>query len=63
MIWRGMKVFFYILGRGKNEIGLVLGVHFYAILGPVLSSMYKIQNGDSLRVAKISCLFIYLCLN
>ena len=33
-------------GEGENEIELVLGGHFYAILGPVLSSMYKIQNGD-----------------
>ena len=55
----GYEDFVYILGRGKNKIGLVLGGHFYAILGPVLSSMYKIQNGDSLRVAKISFLFIY----
>ena len=55
----GYEDFVYILGRGKNKIGLVLGCHFYAILGPVLSSMYKIQNGDSLRVAKISFLFIY----
>ena len=57
----GYEDFVYILGRGGN--GLVLGGHFYAILGPVLSSMYKIQNGDSLRVAKISFLFIYLFLN
>ena len=56
----GYKDFVYILGRGKNKIGLVLGGHFYAILGPVFSSMYKIQNGDSLGVAKISFLFIYL---
>ena len=55
----GYEDFVYILGRGKNKIGLVLGGHFYAILGPVLSSMYKIQNGDSLRVANISFLFIY----
>ena len=61
----GYEDFVYILGRGENKIGLVLGGggHFYAILGPVLSSMYKIQNGDSLGVAKISFLFIYLFLN
>ena len=34
--------------------------HFYAILGPLLSSLYRIQNGDVLGVAKISVLFIYL---
>ena len=59
----GYEDFVYILGRGENKIGLVFGGHFYAILGPVLSSMYKIQNGDSLGVAKISFLFIYLFLN
>ena len=59
----GYEDFVYILGRGKNKIGLVLGGgggYFYATLGPVLSSMYKIQNGDSLGVAKISFLLIYL---
>ena len=50
----GYEDFVYILGRRKNKIGLVLGGHFYTILGPVLCSMYKIQNGDSLGVAKIS---------
>ena len=55
----GYEDFVYILGRGKNKIGLVLGGHFYSILGPVLCSMYKIQNGDSLGVAKISFLFIF----
>ena len=34
--------------------------HFYAILGPLLSSLYRIQNGDVLGVAKISVLFTYL---
>ena len=63
MIWRGMKIFVYILGRGKNKNCPVLGGHFYEILGLVLSSMYKIHNGDSLGVAKISFLFIYLFLN
>ena len=62
MIWRGMKILSIFWGGGGGN-GLVLGGHFYAILGPVLSSMYKIQNGDSLRVAKISFLFIYLFLN
>ena len=63
MIWRGMKILSIFWGGG-NKIGLVLGPgHFYAILDPVLSSMYKIQNGDSLGVAKISFLFIYLSLN
>ena len=53
----GYEDFVYILGRGKNKIGLVFfffffffwgggGGHFYATLGPVLSSMYKIQNGE-----------------
>ena len=55
----GYEDFVYILGRGKNKIGLVLGGHFYAILGPVLCSMYKIQNGGSFGVAKISFLFIF----
>ena len=34
--------------------------HFYAILGSLLSSLYRIQNGDVLGVAKISVLFTYL---
>ena len=34
--------------------------HFYAILDPLLSSLYRIQNGDILGVAQISVLFIYL---
>ena len=59
----GYEDFVYIFGRGENKIGLVLGGHFYASLGPVLSSMYKIQNGDISGVAKISFLFIYLFLN
>ena len=58
MIWRGIKILSIFWGGGKNKIGIVLGGHFYAILGPVFSSMYKIQNGD-----KISFLFIYLFLN
>ena len=41
----GYEDFVYILGRGENKIGLVLGGHFYAILGPVLSSMYKYRMG------------------
>ena len=53
----GYEDFVYILGRGENKIGLVLGGHFYAILGPVLSSMYKKKNGDSLRVgSRLWCL-------
>ena len=61
----GYEDFVYILGRGKTKLDSFWGGggHFYAILGPVLSSMYKIQNGDSLGVAKISFLFIYLFLN
>ena len=64
----GYEDFVYILGRGKTKLDSFFffgggGGHFYAILGPVLSSMYKIQNGDSLGVAKISFLFIYLFLN
>ena len=72
----GYEDFVYILARGKNKSGLVFfsffffffgggggGGLFNATLGPVLSSMYKIQNGDSLGVAKISFLLIYLFLN
>ena len=54
----GYENFVYILGRGKNKIGPVLGV-----ISMQFSSMYKIQNGDSLGVAKILFLFIYLFLN
>ena len=51
MIWRGMKILSIFWGGGKqNWTGF--GGHFYAILGPVLNSMYKIQNGDSLRMLK-----------
>ena len=67
MIWRGMKILSIFWGGGKQNWTRFFfwggGGHFYAILGPVLSSMYKIQNGDSLGVAKISFLFIYLFLN
>ena len=67
----GYEDFVYILGRGKTKLDSFFffffflggGGHFYAILDPVLSSMYKIQNGDSLGIAKISFLFIYLFLN
>ena len=59
----GYEDFVYILGRGGKQNWTRFWGHFYAILGPVLSSMYKIQNGDSLGVAKISFLFIYLFLN
>ena len=62
MIWRGMKILSIVWGGGKQN-WTRFGGHFYAILGPVLSSMYKIQNGDSLGVAKISFLFIYLFFN
>ena len=62
MIWRGMKILSIFWG-GEKQNWTRFGGHFYAILGPVLSSMYKIQNGDSLGVAKISFLFIYLFLN
>ena len=69
MIWRGMKILSIFWGGGKQNWtrfffffggGGVISMQF---LGPVLSSMYKIQNGDSLGVAKISFLFIYLFLN
>ena len=65
MIWRGMKILSIFWGEGKQNWTRFGGGggHFYAILGPVLSSMYKIQNGDRLGVAKISFLFIYLFLN
>ena len=63
MIWRGMKILSTFWGGGKTKLDPFWGGHFYAILGPVLSLMYKIQNGDSLGVAKISFLFIYSFLN
>ena len=55
-----MKISSIFGGGGGSRIGLVLGCHFYAILGPLLSSLYRIQNGDILGVAQISVLFIYL---
>ena len=68
MIWRGMKILSIFWAGGKTKLDPFFffgggGGHFYAILGPVLSSMYKIQNGDSLGAAKISFLFIYVFLN
>ena len=45
-------------GGGSNRTSF--RGHFYAILGPLLSSLYRIQNGDILGVAQISVLFIYL---
>ena len=48
-----------ILGGGVSNRTSFRG-HFYAILGPLLSSLYRIQNGDILGVAQISVLFIYL---
>ena len=48
----GYEDFVYILGRGKTKLDSFWGGHFYAIFGPVLSSMYKIQNGDSLGLLK-----------
>ena len=38
----GYEDFVYIFGRGKNKIGPVLGGHFYAILGPVQCTTYRI---------------------
>ena len=49
----GNKDFVYIWGRGYDKILTSFWGHFYAIWGPFLSSMYRIQNGDSLGVAKI----------
>ena len=49
----------FFLGGGVSNWTSFRG-HFYAILGPFLSSLYRIQNGDVLGVAKISVLFIYL---
>ena len=48
-----------IFGGGVSNRTSFRG-HFYAILGPLLSSLYIIQNGDILGVAQISVLFIYL---
>ena len=48
-----------IFGRGVSN-RTSFRCHFYAILGPLLSSLYRIQNGDILGVAQISVLFIYL---
>ena len=48
-----------IFGGGVSNRTSFRG-HFYAILGPLLSSLYRIQNGDILGVAQISVLFIYL---
>ena len=64
MIWRGIRFCLYFGEREKqNWTRLGGGGLFYATLGPVLSSMYKIKNGDNLGVAKISFLLIYLFLN
>ena len=52
---------FFFLGGGVSNWTSFRG-HFYAILGPLLSSLYRIQNGDVLGVDKISVLFIYLFL-
>ena len=41
MIWRGMKILSIFWGGGKTKLDSFWGGHFYAILGPVLSSMYK----------------------
>ena len=54
-----------ILGGGGSQNWTSFWGHFYAIFGPFLSSIYrkKEPDGDSLGVAKISILFIYLFLN
>ena len=57
--FRGNEDFVDIWGGG-SRIGLVLGVISMQFLGPLLSSLYRIQNGDILGVAQISVLFIYL---
>ena len=66
------KIFMFYGGGGVMKISSIFGGgggvsnrtsfrgHFYAILGPLLSSLYRIQNGDILGVAQISVLFIYL---
>ena len=65
----GYKILSIFWGEGKTKLDSFFfwggggGGLFYATLGPVLSSMYKIQNGDNLGVAKISFLLIYLFLN
>ena len=53
----GNEDFVDIWGGGVSNRTSFRG-HFYAILGPLLSSLYRIQNGDILGVAHFS--FIYL---
>ena len=55
----GNEDFVDIWGGGVSNRTSFRG-HFYAILGPLLSSLYRIHNGDILGVAQISVLFIYL---
>ena len=62
VLWGGggvMKISSIFGGGGVSNRTSFRG-HFYAILGPLLSSLYRIQNGDILGVAQISVLFIYL---
>ena len=56
----GNEDFVDIWGGGGVSNRTSFRGHFYAILGPLLSSLYRIQNGDILGVAQISVLFIYL---
>ena len=58
MIWPGMKILSIFWGGGKTKLD-----PFWGVISMQFSSMYKIQNGDSLGVAKILFLFIYLFLN
>ena len=57
---RVMKISSIFGGGGGVSNRTSFRGHFYAILGPLLSSLYRIQNGDILGVAQISVLFIYL---
>ena len=64
VLWGGggagvMKISSIFGGGGVSNRTSFRG-HFYAILGPLLSSLYRIQNGDILGVAQISVFFIYL---
>ena len=54
----GYEILSIFWGGGKTKLD-----PFWGVISMQFSSMYKIQNGDSLEVAKILFLFIYLFLN
>ena len=60
MFYGGVMKISSIFGGGGVSNRTSFRGHFYAILGPLLSSLYRIQNGDILGVAQISVLFVYL---